>query len=167
MDDFEKILSQHRDFLNLLPLSPLNSDFEISPEISSIFSAHKDFLLHMPISPIPSEEENNQFFSCKLHKFSAPSEPCMPCFFINFFGHEIREVNLAMLAGRFKKSMPQEFDFFKFHVSPLELQNTELPPFFYVENELKFSNISKSCKEHIFDFPSEPCLKCLRSNSHG
>ena len=62
MDDFEKILSQHRDFLNLLPLSPLNSNFEISSEISSIFSTHKDFLFLMPISPIPSEEENNQVF---------------------------------------------------------------------------------------------------------
>ena len=167
MDDLEKILSEHRDFRTLLPLSPLNSNFDIPSEISSIFSENKDFLLLMPISPIPSEEENHKFLSCKLHKISSPSHPCLHCFFLNFFGHEIREFNLAMLAGRFKKSIPHELNFFEFQVPQSELKRTELPSYFYVENELKFPNISKSCEEHIFDFPLKPCLKCLRTNSRG
>lgn len=161
-DIIQSILTQHKNFLKLRPISPIFTRCLESRE--NILEQQINSLECNQILTSTNNFEKNclnkKTKSCNLHKSIKPLNFCVDCFFANYFSSEFQtNVEHQNFVSKFKEaSFPSfehpEFDYY--------INGTNVPLF---NNSNKNLEIVYSCKKHIYSPPRDkPCSDCFWIN---
>ena len=109
-----------------------------------------------------NSKEHQKYLRCTKHNESPPVEPCMDCFFQNYFKNDPHfHKELQDLSNRFKN-----INFPNFHKPGFDsfIENTEIPLFSSKNDNIHYSVIS-TCEQHIFTPPRIQCDICILNNT--
>lgn len=164
-DKIQSILTQHKNFFKLRPITPISTRGLESRE--NILEQQKNSLENNQISQILTSTNNfeknclnKKTESCNLHKSIKPLNFCVDCFFANYFSPEFQtNVEHQNFVSKFKEASFPSFEHPQFDYY---INGTNVPLF---NNSNKNLEIVYSCKKHIHSPPRDkPCSDCFWIN---